>query len=694
VTLLLFLWTAMSMRTPGATRADDPRPLEVRRADPSDRWLRTSDNVSLILSRPLVADEERLAIVIADADWTSLFELSGDSLSYKPGPVRLPSGESVMTVYLVTAPNTWRSLATMPLRVTTPSGFESVAVTPRATVGDLGQIAEAHAPAANKPPRHEFQDVTLGLGLQSQHVRDGVTYATQTNLLGVTNQTQAPRFPATGAAAPQLDLTDYVWTAEAPRFKVAMGQNTFAGERHLVSAGLQSRGLSLTLRRPRADLTLSEFNGNTIVGFDNFLGVSVAQNRVTMAQAGAELVPRSGGARLEVTAIHGTRLPQAGVSQGSVTDAEQSTGGALRFAGNALRQRLRVDAGFARSSFTNPPDPLLSQGVALVPLKPRTNDATYVDSAFDVVKALRIRPHTPLTVTTIYKFERVDPLFSSVGAAQGLRSDLFQNVVGVQATAGGVTGQVLRTVSNDNLHHVASILRTDTGITAASVLVPTATFGQSPGNAVWWPVVSYALNRSSQVGEGLPPNGGFISASQVPNQLNTVNTLRSEWTFARAHAAYQLTRSFQDNRQEGRELADFSNLVNGVSMGTVIRQRLDVTAELGFERAFSLETHQLTRTTHVGLTGTWRVTERQTVSAIVNDTIGRGPDLVASDAADLSLQYSRTFVLRARATTKRQLQLFGRTNWQSSSAFQGLAFGPPDRRHVVTATIGFTLTFF
>jgi len=373
VAILLFV-ALLSIQAPHIG-GDDPRPLEVRAADPPDRWIRPSDPWRLLLNRPLVAGNERLAVVIGDVDWTSLFDQSGEALAYTPGPVRWPSGESVVTVYLVTAPNAWKQVASMPLRVTTPSGFESIALLPHVTIGSIAQVAETHSPATAAPPRAHFDDVTMGLGLQSQHVRSGVTYASQTNLLGVTNAAQAPRFPVVGPAAPQLDLADYVWTAEAPGFKVAMGQNTFAGERHLVSAGLQSRGLGFTLRHGRADVTMSEFSTTAIVGFDNFLGVGTSENRVGLIQAGVELIPRRGGARLEFTALDGRRLPQSGVNQGSVTDAERSRGGALRFAGNAFRQRLRIDTGYARSWFTNPFDPLLAQGVALVALKERTNNA-------------------------------------------------------------------------------------------------------------------------------------------------------------------------------------------------------------------------------------------------------------------------------------------------------------------------------
>jgi hypothetical protein len=691
--LLLLLWTAIAPWASAGTPAADRQPLEVRRSGAPDAWLHPTDALDLTLNRPLVAGDERLAILVGTADLSSLFELAGQTLRYRPGLVRLPTGESVVTVYLVTAPNVWQPVATLPIRVTTPRGFESATVTPRISLADNGQIGERHSPEINVPARPQFQDLTFAFGLQTQSARNGVTMATQANVLGVTNQTQAPQFATAGTAARRVDLADYLWTTDARSFKVAVGQGTFGAERHL-GTGLASRGLSFTVRRARADVTVAEYNGNQIVGLDNLFGVSTAENRIGLVLAGIELAPHPGAARLEVSALDGSRLTQPGVTQGQVSDTERSKGSAVRFVGQGFQQRVRVDAGFARSAFTNPADPLLSQGATLVPIRSTANNAIYVDSAFDVVKGVLLAPATPLTVTAIYRFERVDPLFASVGAPQGLQSDLFQNVVGASATLRAVTAEVLRTISNDNLGHVASILRTDTGVTAVTFAVPTGSFGQSPAAAAWCPTVSYSLNRSTQIGEALPANGGFVSASQVPNQLNAVHVVRADWQIGAAHAGYALTRSTQDNRQVGRENADFSNLVQAATFGATIAKRVDLIGEAGLERNDSEELKQETRTDHVSVTTAWRMTLHDVLTVIVNDTLGRGPDVTKNDALDLNLQYARTFELKPSAASKPQIRLFGRLTWQSSSSFQVLSVPFLDDRHLLTFGVGATITFF
>lgn len=692
VTSLLLVSVAVVVSLGGFAPQEGPRPLEVRSGS-GDAWVHPGDRLDLLLSRPLVNGQERLAVIIGETDWSSLFELTGQTLDYAAGPVRLPSGETTVTVYLVTSGNTWTQVATLPLKVTTPAGFERATIGPHVDLADTGQLTEAHAPAANAPPRHQFQDATAGLGLTTEHVRSGFTVATQTNLLGVTNQAQAPRFAALGVAAPQLDLADYLWTVERGSVKMSVGQGTFGRERHL-APGLASRGVSLTLRRSRADVTFSAFTGNSIVGFGNFLGVSASHDRIGLADIGVELLRQPGAARIEFSVLDGSRAPQSGFTQGRVSDAERSRGAAIRFIGSAQQQRFHLDTGVARSTFTNPADPLLAQGVAIVAVRPRTSDAIYLDSSYDLVKDRKLRRSATLTVTPSYRFERVDPLFASVGAPQGLRSDLFQHVFGIAITAGAAAAQVSQTTSFDNLRHVPSILRTDTAVTTANLVVPTGALGQPATEAAWYPTVTYTLNRSKQAGEGLPDNGGFKSDSQVPDQVNSVQTVRADWSVSTVRLGYFVTRSLQDNRQPGRETADFDTLVQGLSIGVSIGTRADVSTDLGLERASSREFAQLTRTGHVSVSTTWRTTASDTVTAVVNATAGRGPASALNDADDASLQYAHAFVLPARGPAKPRVQLFGRVTWQSSAAFQPIAEAPPDRRHLAAFSVGLTCSVF
>ena len=120
--------------------------------------------------------------------------MTPERLSYRPRRVRLPSGENELVVYLVSRSDQWREIGRVPLRVLTPSGFEKADVTPKIAVNSKGQVLEGHEPADNRPPRPEFQDFGLNLGLQTEHVRCGWIVRTQSNYLGVSNRLLALRF--------------------------------------------------------------------------------------------------------------------------------------------------------------------------------------------------------------------------------------------------------------------------------------------------------------------------------------------------------------------------------------------------------------------------------------------------------------------------------------------------------------------
>jgi hypothetical protein len=682
--LLMWLLAAGAPQGPGVP------PLDVRPSAPSERFIRPSEGLELRLNRALTSSDGRLAVVIADVDWTSLFALDGQSFTYHGGAAALPQGESQVAVYLVSAPNTWRQVAAFPIHVTTPAGFEQVRLAPTADVNDAAQNAEGHEPDANAPPRSTFQDFTSHLGFASEHVRDGVHFTTQTNVLAVSNQTLALRFAQIGNDASKFDLADYVWSVEGQHLTVTFGTTTFVAERHLAPNFL-TRGIRATARFSRVDFTVAGVNGQTIVGFSNFLGVTTANNQVGVAVVGAELTHRPRAARVEMSFVGGARNTQSGFTQGQITDVLRSHGGGLRFIGSDPTQRFRLDTGYARSWSTNPNDPLLAQGLTTVEVRPKTSAADYVDAFYDLVR--RNSPKTPVTITTSYRFERVDPLFSSVAAPQGVRSDLLQNTAGADVRVAQVSGRVANVWSHDNLNHVASILRTDGDLSTVNVTAPTGTFGQKPEHAIWWPVVTYGFNRSSQIGEGLPDNGGFVSPSQVPNQVNTLNTLNADWNIGRWHAGYLMNRSFQDNRQAGRETSDFSTLAQQLSLGLVTLRTMNLSFTFNRDSSKNFEVNQVSHTLRGGLNLAWQIDVRNSINATLNRTAIEDATAGPSHVVDVNVQYAYAFKFQPSRPTGPRIRIFARWTWQSSDALDVLA-GIVNVRRNWTLGTGLALTLF
>lgn len=690
---MLLLGALSTQAQPQQQEIAAPPPPSARVTLADGAWIHPDQTFEIETSRPLADSEGRLAVLIQDVDWSAFFRADGTHYRLDRGPLRLrlPSGAVDVHVFIVTTANDWKSIGDATVHVTTPAGFEQATLTPKIDVNNKGQVAEGHTPASAAPPRSTFQDVAVNVGLRSLHARGGVNVTTQVNTVGVSNQPEALRFGLEGASAPKFDLADYAVAIEGKRAKVAFGQLTFGSERHLVSA-FNSRGVSVTAKLLRVDLTVAGLNANAIVGFDNLFGLSTRTNRVALAVLGAELAKQAGAARLEVSFVDGSRLPQAGFTQALVSDAEKSRGEGLRFVGHDLTQRVRVDAGYARSRFTNPADPLLSQGETLVPVREQTSEAAYVDTSVDIVRGAHVGKEALARLSGAYRFERIDPLFRSVGAVQGARADLLQHVVELNGGLGVLSAQASQTWSHDNLGHVASLLRTDTGVTSANVTLPINAMSRSP-RAVWLPTLSYSLNRVRQFGTGTPVDGGFVSASQIPDQVSTNQSARADWNFSHWRVGYSVNRALQDNRQPDRQFADLTNLVQAITIG-ITRTKFDLSTDLGLERAANRELAHISRTKRIGITGNWRITSRSTLNAIASRSSLDDPGNSLNALIDANLQFTQSFAPSRRLAKHATFQLFGRGSWQSNDLttfFFGLDL---QRRQTWSVATGLSLSVF
>jgi hypothetical protein len=129
-------------------------------------------------------------------------------------------------------------------------------------------------------------------------------------------------------------------------------------------------------------------------------------------------------------------------------------------------------------------------------------------------------------------------------------------------------------------------MRTSTHVAAWRSAVPLASFA---ARAPALPMVSFAFNRIRQFGDGSLGNSLFDSASQVPDQITTSQVLGAEWQPGTARLTYEWDRSLQDNRQPGRESADFETVKHTFGVGVMSTAALDLGAEVAFEGIDALE---------------------------------------------------------------------------------------------------------
>ena len=557
----------------------------------------TADAVMLNLSRPLPAAEGRLAILVGATDWSDLFTVQGTTATFTPGPVAFPAGATEVTAYLVGPRGEWRELGRFPLTV------KPQAATPRALKPALdavvkAQLHEEHRPEDNVPERPTFQDFSFQAALEADGSDEAHTRRGSFKVVGSTYEKEALRFDALGPTAPKVDLAAYGVELGRGQARLAAGGLTLSVHRHLLNER-EARGTRGTLPLGRvATLQLAAVSGTKVVGWQNPLGVGVPEHRFLAGSLGVEAVPsKPGTLRLEASLLDGSVLPLSSYNQGSIEDAATSRGVGLRLAAD-VAGRLRVDGSLARSRSSLQPDAEVEAGLPVVPDTEVDAKARFARAELDVLKDVAVSPSVPLTLTLTAQHERLDPLYRSVGA--DVQSDLQQEALGSVLTLGEGNVQFVYTRGHDNLGAVASILTTLTRQEALDVSLPLGGLLASGRPAArFLPQLTYSLSRAHQYGAGVPDNADF-TASHVPDQMSLSHTAGVQWQ-GDVSLGYQLTATRQDNRQPGRERADFTQRTHQVALGLTRSERLEASLELQLERATNEELGETDRLRRVGL---------------------------------------------------------------------------------------------
>lgn len=637
--------TGSSGPPPGEAQAPDP--LVVEADVPADGWIDGDTPVELTLDRPL-ARGERVAVFVGATDVTDLFRPStdGEALRYAPRTVGLPGGENELTVYHVveapvaaeatggvTAPvaaeatggareaSRWEEIASFPLRVRGALGFETGRFTPALDLSLEGRLAEGHEPEAAGPARSTYQDLSGQLSLDGEVTRGSFRGTLQMSALGVTHEEDALRFRELEDDAPQVDLSDYQLQLGLGESTLSQGHVSMGSHRHLIS-NFSSRGALLAVEpSDRVDVSFGAVNGSSIVGWANPVGLDDDDHMVLSGAVGVELLDRPGTLRVELTGMDGSVLPLSGFNQGEVNDAETSRGLGVSLQASDPSGRLRLEGGWARSSFDNPDDPTLAQGDDLAAVEEEARNARYLEASVGVLDNVRLSGSRSVSLTLGWEHERVDPLYRSIGAFA--RADQDVNRFQAQARVAGVSIRGNHARSEDNLDEIPSILKSRTRRSGVQVRLPVGQVlgsGGFGGGSPWLPEISYGWDRTHQFGEALPENGGF-SESHVPDQVSNSQSVSGAWRFSVVSFRYRFDRSHQDNRQEGRADSDFTNRVHGWSVGVRPVTKLSFDLSFDLEEAENHEQEEIDDTRRWGIRTSLSPLERSTLSFSLSNTV-------------------------------------------------------------------------
>ncbi|MCH9647905.1 MAG: hypothetical protein K0U98_06675 [Deltaproteobacteria bacterium] len=647
----------------------------------TDKWLRRDSSVGLRIAG---ASEGRLAVFLDSTDVTDLLRRRGDVWLYRSELLPLPVGETEWVIWQV-GPGGWQEVARIPLKVLRKSGLET-----REQELRLDLQGQSDLDAGGTMPAPKEERLTAQIDLQQRASLKGVSIRLAANLLGVSEIEQALRFGERGERADRLDLSSWGLSVTRGKGELGFGHLSFGESRQLID-GFSSRGA--TLRLPlgsTVDLRVAALNGSAIVGWDNFLGLSRSRHQVLAGSLGVELLPKTPGAmRLEGTFLDGSLLPLADFNRGEVTDREESDGWSLRVQTATPAQRFRLDAAVAESRFTNPTDPFLAQGEELVEVERETRGARYGDLSWVILR--RQQPDTKaFEVAVDLRHQRVEPQYRTVAAF--LQSDRQETAGDLRFAWGGSLAQVSWSSSRDNLDDLASVLTTRTRQGAWSFNLPFSEWSGDESSSPWWPVFTLTGQRIHQKGDDIPVNGGF-SASHIPDQISFNHQAGLQWSGSGWSLGATASSSEQDNRQPGRENADFLQRGYGLTVTTTPLERLDLGFDLRHEEQENLAQQEDRVSRSAGLTWSLRLPARQVLSGSFSWTESRtDPGIRVSEDLLGDAQWAWSFERRQRVHGWSG-QLFLRWAYQQSDATDFL-FAFDEHRIGWKVTGGFTMSLF
>lgn len=619
-------------------------------ADFTGRTVAPDARLALRIDAATQAVARELRIFVGRTDVSALLRSPAPGVLEVGAALPWPAGATELVVYRVGSP-AWQTLARLPLVVAGQDTAGDAAApdefAPRAELQIKGRARERGD--AGAAARGAHADAVGQGGLAWKTARSGWRFEAQANLSGASHRPETLRFAELAARAPKLDLADYRIDAAHGEHRVELGHLS-VGNHPLLLAGMASRGLTLRSRLgARTDLSLSAVNGTAIVGVDNLLGIEQADHRVHAMTLGVEmLAQRPGGLRAELTLLDASLRARANFERGEIPDAERSRGVGARLLASSADGRLRADIALARSRFVNPFDPLLAQGGELQPVQPALRDAHSAELQFDVLKQspLLSAAHA-LDLSVSARHERADPHYKSLGAT--LDSDRVRRRIGLQAAMAGAQLQLQAARSVDNLAQIPTLLRTRTDERIAALNLPLPAWLGDAATLSRWPSLAWSWQSVRQRAVNAPPTelSGF-AATHLPDQANATQQLNLAWAFDAGTLAYTLARSRQDNRQPGRERADFSTLGHQLAWAWTFGEAWRADLGLTRSRQHSVE-QSLTRRTLGGTASIdWQADERWSFAAHLDATHGDDSQrLAASRSIGAHLQASRRLALPA-----------------------------------------------
>lgn len=669
-------------------------------------WVGPAEPLEILLDRfPDPIQEGRIVVFIGPRDVSALVEYDEALLRYRPFFVPLPNGTSEVAVYLVTRDERWIEIDRRRLQVGEPpvfeetfgdAGFSESQIDPYMDVAGVAQVVEHSNDDFGDPIRHRFVKGSVNAGWNSRHVVGGVELTSTANFVGATFKEDALRFAQQGREAPRFDLSDYLLEARHERGAAQIGHITYGNHRHLLNA-FASRGVRAeVLLHDRVDVSAVAMSANRVVGHDNLSGLSTHANTIGAATLGLQVLQNDyGNVRLEGMWMSGSRESVDDFNVGQITDAEKSLGYGARFLGDFWNGRIRSDVTWSKSRFDNPVDSEQTLGFIEFEGETTWDDAVYAEGSVDVLRDLQLSENRFATFTLFGSYERIDPLYKSLGAFTF--SDTETILGGFVADLGGIILTAQRTSFEDNLDDIDQILKTRSHDTLLTVELPLPFLMARDDQPLWWlPLASYSFDRFHEWGSNTPGAGSGFDETSIPNQITIRHDAILTWTRGLATATYSFSWSHQDNRQPGRSEVDFRDQSHAldVNFSVDFLDGLNVGFGAGRTQQWSLSEDIMRRTLDYNVFFDLRFFTNWTLRASAFFTRETDSENSAeSDLGSLDGQLSYDFSLPSFGERRMPGRVYVRAS-RNSSRFVDNEFDFTERPRQWTLLVGTSITLF
>lgn len=577
------------------------------------QWLNPSAPLEFTVSNSGEAPE--LHFFINNSDVTALVKkVDSETYRYNSGVRALPSGDIELKIY-TKIDDDWQEVESQYFQVLTRSGFERANFSKMVSLSVEGQVDEDVKGDAFASEQDHYAAASGQMALNSDHARGDFSLESGANFSMASRQENTLRYYDKGEDAAKVDLSDYIVTLTKGDLQLRMG-HVSAGTNSLLVSGLSNRGMDARYRLNKMmDVGFSVQNASSIVGWQNFIGLDNSHHQISVGSVGLELSPSDPGKqRIEITWLNGRTQSISDFDVGEITDAEENTGWGLSYQGRFFTDRLNIDSAYAQSEYVNLQDFNLSFGDDLVEIEPTTDTAWYFSTNYQLFQQNYENPNKNFGTQLSYRKERADAFYRSLAAF--VSADTITESVEANGNFQHANWRASYSESEDNVDNIPNILKTGTENTAYSLNFNVANWWSDPNSdesggepSRFSPDINISIQQVHQLAlnDPNPDDSGFNGGSHLPDQMNTTRDISLGWNIGQVSVGYTYSLSDQDNRQIGRENADFERTSHSISTNFSLWDSMSVGFAIGKANNFDVEQQMDNKNRHGNINITWQL---------------------------------------------------------------------------------------